>query len=54
MKLLILLLALVLGFGIISKKAIDERKQIMLRNEIKELQTLPNLLPTVEIVASRA
>lgn len=54
MKIIILLIAFVLGFGVSVQKQADDIKQIKTRSEINEYKTLPNLLPLVEIVAERS
>lgn len=58
MKLIILLFAIVLGFGATFKKTADDIKvtaaKYKLQQEQKELRSYPNLLPEVVIVAPRA
>lgn len=51
MKLIILLLALVSGFGATVKKSADDLKELNQRKELNEYKHYPNLLPVVEIVA---
>lgn len=53
MKLIILLLAIVLGFGAIGKKTVDDVNAIKSQNEILKLKIYPNLLPEVNIIAPR-
>lgn len=53
MKLIILLIAIVLGFAATVKKSANDLKEISSRNEIRAYKSLPNLLPEVEIVAIR-
>ncbi|MFD2514145.1 hypothetical protein ACFSRY_09730 [Pontibacter locisalis] len=54
MKIIILLFALVFGFGATVKKSSDDLKEIKVRAELNEYKTYPNLLPEVEIVAERS
>ena len=58
MKIIILLFALVIGFGATCKKTADDIKvtaaKYKLQQEQKELRSYPNLLPEVLIVASKA
>lgn len=51
MKILILLFAFTFGFGASVKKSADDLKEISKRNEIKQYNKYPNLLPVVEVVA---
>ncbi|WP_242926146.1 hypothetical protein [Pontibacter vulgaris] len=53
MKLIILLFALVLGFGATIKRSASDLKEISQRTEINAYKNYPNLLPEVEIVAHR-
>ncbi|MCJ8165427.1 hypothetical protein MKJ04_11285 [Pontibacter sp. E15-1] len=53
MKIIILLFAFAFGFGASVKKSADDLKEIAERNEIREYQQYPNMLPEVEIVAER-
>ena len=53
MKILILLFAFILGFGASVKKSSDDLKEIKERTEINEYKSYPNLLPEVQIVATR-
>ncbi|GAA4422714.1 hypothetical protein GCM10023188_00620 [Pontibacter saemangeumensis] len=54
MKILILLFAFTFGFGANVKKSIDDVKEISKRNQVKEYNKYPNLLPVVEIVAEQS
>jgi hypothetical protein len=58
MKLIILLFAIILGFGATCKKTADDIKvtaaKYKLQQEQKELRSYPNLLPEVVIRASQA
>jgi hypothetical protein len=54
MKILILLIALVLGFGATIKRSASDLKEISQRTEINSYKSYPNLLPEVEIVAPRS
>ena len=54
MKIIILLFAFVLGFGVSVKKQADDIKDLKTRAEVNEYKTYPNLLPVVEIVADRS
>ena len=51
MKLIILLIAIVLGFGATVKKSVDDVKAISFKYELNKYRTYPNLLPEVKIVA---
>jgi len=53
MKLIILLFAMLLGFGASMKKTTDDIKAISATHELNQYRTYPNLLPEVEIVATR-
>jgi hypothetical protein len=53
MKLIILLFALVLGFGATCKKTVDDVKDIAALNELNAYKNYPNLLPVVEVVAPK-
>ncbi|WP_347157515.1 hypothetical protein [Pontibacter chitinilyticus] len=53
MKLIILLFAMLLGFGATVKRSADDLKVISNRHELSQFKHYPNLLPEVEIVASR-
>ncbi len=53
MKIVILLFAFTFGFGANVKKSADDLKEISKRNEARQYQHYPNLLPEVEIVAER-
>ncbi len=58
MKIIILLFAIVLGFGAIGKKTAADVQvtaaKYKLEQEQKELRSYPNLLPEVLIVAPKA
>jgi hypothetical protein len=54
MKIIVLLLALVLAFGLIVKQSAAEVKELTIRHEIEQLEIYPNLLPVVEVVAPRS
>ena len=54
MKIVILLFAFVFGFGANVKKSADDLREISRRNQVKQYQHYPNLLPEVEIVAERS
>ncbi len=54
MKLIILLLALVIGFGATLKRSASDLKEISQRNELNSFKSYPNLLPEVEVVAPRS
>ncbi|WP_439880662.1 hypothetical protein ACSX1A_16085 [Pontibacter sp. MBLB2868] len=54
MKIIILLLAFVFGFGATVKRSSDDIKKIKTRTEINQYKTYPNLLPEVEIVAHKS
>ncbi|PRY14867.1 hypothetical protein CLV24_103104 [Pontibacter ummariensis] len=54
MKIIILLFAILFGFGATVKKSVDDMNQISTRNEIKEYKHHGNLLPEVEIVAPQS
>lgn len=58
MKIIILLFALVLGFGATCKKTADDIEvtaaKYKLQKEQKELRSYPNLLPEVVITATKA
>ncbi|MBX0334423.1 hypothetical protein K3G39_14365 [Pontibacter sp. HSC-14F20] len=58
MKIIILLFALVLGFGATCKKTADDIRVSAAKHELqqeqRELRSYPNLLPEVLIVAPRA
>jgi hypothetical protein len=51
MKLLILLFAIVFGFGATVKKSVDDKKELQKRIEVKSFVEYPNLLPEVEVFA---
>ncbi|MBF9252961.1 hypothetical protein I2I11_06635 [Pontibacter sp. 172403-2] len=53
MKLIILLFAIVLGFGATVKKSASDLKAINLKKELSEFKYYPNLLPEVSIIAPR-
>ncbi|WP_018476208.1 hypothetical protein [Pontibacter roseus] len=58
MKILVLLFAIVLGFGATCKKTADDVSVTAIKykhqQELKEFSQQPNLLPEVVIVAPRA
>ena len=58
MKIIVLLLALVLGFGATCKKTAEDinlsATKHKMQQEQRELRSYPNLLPEVLIVAPRA
>lgn len=54
MKIIILLLAFVFGFGATVKKSGDDIKELKKRAEVREYNHYPNLLPEVEIVAEQS
>lgn len=58
MKILILLFAIMLGFGATCKKTADDVRVTAAKykhqQELKELRSYPNLLPEVVVVAPRA
>lgn len=58
MKIIILLFAIVLGFGATFKKTADDVKvtasKYKMQQEQKELRSYPNLLPEVVILAPQA
>ncbi|WP_347157514.1 hypothetical protein [Pontibacter chitinilyticus] len=51
MKLIILLFAIVLGFGATVKRSADDMKVISFKHELNVYKNYPNLLPEVNIVA---
>ncbi|MCC9135814.1 hypothetical protein ACFSKU_17470 [Pontibacter silvestris] len=51
MKIIILLFAMLFGFGATVKNSVDEVKEISARHELNQYKHLPNMLPEVEIVA---
>lgn len=51
MKIVILLLAMLLGFGATVRKSVDDAKEISIKHELSKYKHLPNMLPEVEIVA---
>ncbi|RAU84370.1 hypothetical protein [Pontibacter arcticus] len=53
MKLIILLLSLVTGFGATVKKSSDDMKALKAKIELNQYSQYPNLLPVVEVVAPR-
>lgn len=53
MKILILLLGLTAAMGAAGKKTASDIAEIKHRQELKELQRYPNLLPEVVITISR-
>jgi hypothetical protein len=54
MKIIVLILALILGFGTICKKSADDKKEISFQNELNQYKSYPNLLPIVEVVGQRS
>ena len=54
MKIVVLLLALFFAFGLIVKQSAAEVKEITIQHEIEQLESYPNLLPVVEVVAPRS
>mgnify|MGYP003576507591 FL=1 len=53
MKILILLFGLTAGFGAVGKKTASDIEEIKHRQELRELERYPNLLPEVVITISR-
>lgn len=53
MKILILLLGITTALGAAGKKTASDIEEIKSRQELKELQRYPNLLPEVVITISR-
>ncbi|MBX0334422.1 hypothetical protein K3G39_14360 [Pontibacter sp. HSC-14F20] len=53
MKILILLFGLTAAFGAAGKKTASDIKEIKHRQELRELDRYPNLLPEVVITISR-
>lgn len=53
MKVIILLFAMLFGFGATVKKSADDIKVSSAKQELNRYKTYPNLLPEVEIVATR-
>ncbi|MEJ8801408.1 hypothetical protein [Pontibacter sp. H249] len=53
MKIVILLFAMMFGFGASVKKSADDQKEMQKRAELNEYKSYPNMLPEVEIVAER-
>ncbi|MBF8963392.1 hypothetical protein I0P70_09055 [Pontibacter sp. FD36] len=53
MKILILLFGLTAAFGAAGKKTTSDLKEMKHRQELKELERYPNLLPEVVITISR-
>jgi hypothetical protein len=57
MKIILLLFAIVLGFGAICKKTADDVKitasKYKQQQEMKELRSHPNLLPEVLVIVPR-
>lgn len=51
MKIIILLFAIMLGFGATVKKSVDELNEISARQELSQYKHHPNMLPEVEVVA---
>ncbi|MFD2514144.1 hypothetical protein ACFSRY_09725 [Pontibacter locisalis] len=51
MKIIILLIAILLGFGATLKKSAADQKEISARVETQSYQSYPNLLPEVKITA---
>ena len=51
MKIIVLLLALVVAFAWGIKEYADDAQEITIQQEIKQLESYPNLLPMVEVVA---
>ncbi|MBF9252962.1 hypothetical protein I2I11_06640 [Pontibacter sp. 172403-2] len=53
MKLIILLFAMLFGFGASVKKSADDIKVLSSRIEMNHYKNYPNLLPEVEIVTAQ-
>lgn len=54
MKIVILLFALIFGFGATCKKTAHDLKKISIQHELNAgYQQYPNMLPVVDVVASR-
>ncbi len=55
MKIVILILALVLGFGATCKKTANDLKKISIQHELNNIyREHPNVLPVVVIIAPKA
>ncbi|WP_439880663.1 hypothetical protein ACSX1A_16090 [Pontibacter sp. MBLB2868] len=54
MKLIILLIAILIGFGATVKKSADDQKKISSKIETQAYESYPNLLPEVEITTTRS
>lgn len=54
MRLVLLLLALLVCFGLTCRQTAKDMKRIVIEKELKEYQKLPNVLPVVEVVAERS
>jgi len=54
MKIIVLLLALLIGFGATVKRSAKEMKEMSHRMELNQFKNQPNLLPQVEITAQRS
>lgn len=53
MKIVLLILAIIIGMGFTIKQSAKEVEQITARQELSKFKGQPNLLPMVEIVAPR-
>jgi len=53
MKLIILLFAMLFGFGASVKKSADDIKVLSAQHELNQYKKYPNLLPEVEIVTAQ-
>ena len=51
MKIIVLLLALFIAIGFAGKQAAENAKEMAIQQEIKQLESYPNLLPIAEVVA---
>ncbi|WP_242921963.1 hypothetical protein [Pontibacter liquoris] len=51
MKLIILLIVIILGFGATVKRSASDLKEISMKHELSKYSNYPNLLPEVKIVA---
>ncbi|MBB6609754.1 hypothetical protein H7F15_01775 [Pontibacter sp. Tf4] len=53
MKIIVLLLAFAFASAFAFKKAADDVRNIAAQQELKQLEKYPNLLPVVDVVATR-
>ncbi|GHA65698.1 hypothetical protein [Pontibacter akesuensis] len=53
MKIVLLILAIILGMGLTIKQSAKEVQEIAARQELSKYKGQPNLLPMVEVVAPR-